>query len=103
MEPRDFLKFDKMLTPIIIQVLFWIGLVLSVLFGLGMIVAGFFSDAGGVGVLLGLFYLLLGPLLTRIYCEILIIIFKIHENLTDVKSLLSNRHVVPSVPPPDVT
>ena len=46
---EDFLKFRKMITPIIIQILFWIGVVLCVIVGIGEIVAGIDrpADSGG--------------------------------------------------------
>ena len=92
MEPRDFIKFDKMLTPIIIQVIFWIGVVVSVLFGLGMIFSGMRSMfGGGSAVFMGLVWLVLGPVMTRVYCELLIVVFKIHDSLVDIKTSLRER------------
>jgi len=40
---------------------------------------------GGTVVFMGLLYIIIGPIVWRIYCEILIIIFKIHESLEDIK------------------
>ena len=85
---EDFLKFKKMITPVIIQVLFWIGVAVSVIMGLGMIISG----RGGVAFA-GLLYIILGPIITRIYCEILIIIFSINDTLTDMKNLLKDKTI----------
>lgn len=82
----DFLKFDKMITPVIIKVIFWIGLVASVIIALGMIISGLGSRlGGGIEVLTGLVTLVLGPLMVRIYCELLIVIFKINDSLSEIK------------------
>ena len=82
----DFLKFDKMITPVIIKIIFWIGLVASVIIALGMIISGLGSRwGGGVEVLTGLVTLVLGPLMVRIYCELLIVIFKINDSLSEIK------------------
>ena len=92
MEPTDFFRFDKMITPVIIQVLFWIGVVASVLLGLGMVFSGMSSSfGGGSAVFMGLVWIVLGPIMTRVYCELLIVVFKIHGSLVDIKCLLRER------------
>ncbi|HNR30817.1 MAG TPA: DUF4282 domain-containing protein [Candidatus Hydrogenedentes bacterium] len=80
---EDFLSFRKMLTPIIIQVVFWIGVVVCVIGGLGAIIAG-----SGVA---GLFMLVLGPVLVRIYAELLILLFKMNDTLTDIKNAVESQ------------
>lgn len=75
---REFLSFRRMITPILIQVIFWIGVVVTVVGGLGLIIGG----QGFEGLLL----LLLGPLFVRVYCEILILLFRMNETLTEIKN-----------------
>lgn len=75
-----------MVTPLIIQVLFWIGVGLCVLVGLVNISLGAAAPyGGGKLVLSGVLYLLLGPLFTRIYCELLIIGFRILDTLRNIE------------------
>ncbi|MEE8323180.1 MAG: DUF4282 domain-containing protein [Candidatus Bathyarchaeia archaeon] len=70
---NEFSSFKKMITPTFIQIIFWVGAAVIAIVGLYMMVrADFF---------LGLIYLVLGPVVWRIYCEILIVLFKIHENV----------------------
>ena len=86
---EDFLKFRKMITPVIIQILFWIGVAGSVLGGLIVIATSFGSSgSGAAGFLAGLLMLVLGPVFVRVYCEILILLFKINESLVDIKDNL---------------
>ena len=85
---EDFLKFKKMVTPVIIQILFWIGLITCIILGIVSIAVGVTSHAGGTTVLKGIGWLVLGPIGVRIYCEILIVIFSINNTLTDLKNLL---------------
>ena len=83
----DFLKFKRMITPLIIQVLFGIGVVLCVIMGLIQVVAGLNADfGGGLAVAMGLLFMALGPLAVRIYCEILIVVFSINDTLTDISN-----------------
>ncbi len=76
---EDFLKFKKMVTPVVIQILFWIGIVACVIGGLLTM---------RNSVIQGLLVLLLGPLGVRIYCELLIVLFSINDTLTEMKNLL---------------
>lgn len=76
---RDLFFFDSMLTPKIITFVYWIML-------LGTLVSGLttmFTEYGG-GVLMGLLIIVGGAVTTRIWCELLIVLFKIHENLQKI-------------------
>ena len=93
---KDFLEFRTMITPIIIQIIFWLGVAACIVMGLIFIVAGIKYDArSGVA---GFAILILGPVVVRIYCEILIVIFRINENLTEIKDNLEERRVAPPAP-----
>ncbi|OCA88899.1 DUF4282 domain-containing protein [Pseudobacillus wudalianchiensis] len=82
----NFLSFDKMITPTIIKIIFWVGVVMSVLSGLSMIITGFNSYYGsGFAVLTGLLTIVLGPLLVRVYCELLILFFKMHDSVKNIE------------------
>ena len=88
----DFIKFRKMITPIVIQVLFWVGAVVAVLFGLGTMATSFGRYGGGaVAFLGGLLIMILGPVLVRIYCELLILFFRMNETLTEIKNGLAKK------------
>ena len=84
----DFLSFRKMITPIIIQIIFWIGVAVSVITGLGTIIAGIGDYGGGLAVLGGLATIIFGPIVVRIYCELLILYFRMNETLTDISNKL---------------
>ena len=89
---EDFLRFKKMVTPIIIQILFWIGVISYVIVGIVEIAVGVTShSSGGTTVLKGISWLVLGPIGVRIYCEILIVIFSINGTLIDLKNLLKRQ------------
>ena len=71
---QDFLTFKRMVTPIIIQILFWVGAVFSVVYGL------YTMTQGGMAIVLGLMMVILGPIFVRVGCELVIIVFRIEEN-----------------------
>ena len=84
----EFLSFRKMITPIIIKILFWIGVVLVVISGVSFIIAGASErSGGGLLVLAGFLLILIGPIIVRINCEILIVVFNINERLAEIKLL----------------
>lgn len=88
----DFWAFRKMITPAIIKVIFWIGVVLCVISGLVLIVGGTTTPYGGGGqVLAGVLFLLLGPLFVRVWCEVMMVLFRIHETLTEIKKNTEQR------------
>jgi len=83
---HEYLTFRRMITPVIIQILFWIGVVLCVIGGIIGIVQGAGAEYGGGRlVLFGLLTLFLGPVFVRVYCELIIIFFRIHDTLTEIK------------------
>jgi uncharacterized protein DUF4282 len=74
----DFISFRKMVTPVIIQVIFWVGVVVCVLGGLGSVIGG--------RALYGLFLIVLGPIIVRIECELLILLFRIHDAVQEIRA-----------------
>jgi len=92
---EDFLKFKKMFTPVIIQILFWIGVVGSVIMGIISIVGGASARYGGGGmVFVGFMLIIIGPIVSRVYCEILIVVFSINDTLTEMKNLLKGKTTI---------
>jgi len=81
----DFLSFRRMLTPLIIQVLFWIGVGVCAFAGLIIFVAGVSNNEAG-GALLGLLILILGPFAVRIWCELCMLFFRMNETLTGIRN-----------------
>lgn len=70
---KDLLFFNAMLTPKILTIVYWVLLVSVVLSGLyTLFMVSFFA---GIATIVG------GAIGVRIWCELLIVIFKIHENL----------------------
>jgi hypothetical protein len=80
---RDVFFFDAMLTPKIITFVYWLLLLIAVVSGLGSMFGGY----GGVTfakLLMGLGIMVGGAVGARIWCELLIVLFKIHENIKKV-------------------
>ena len=87
----EFLTFRKMITPVIIQVVFWVGVVISIILGLLSIAAGMSRFGSGALVIVGLLYIFIGPVVVRIYCELLILFFRMNESLSEIKNDLKRR------------
>ncbi len=86
---QEYLAFRKMLTPVAIQIIFWIGVAACIILALVMIVSGASAPVGGGGqVLSGILTLLLGPIAVRIWCELLIVVFRILDVLNEIQGKL---------------
>lgn len=77
---RDLFHFDSMLTPKIITFVYWLLLLFAVISGLGTMFSGFNGMSFG-SFLMGLATIVGGAVFARIWCELLIVLFKIHENM----------------------
>jgi len=78
---KNVLYFDKMLTPKIITLVYWVMLFAAIVSGL----VTMFSDFSIVNFLLGLVYAAVGAIGARIWCELLIVLFKMNEALQEVR------------------
>lgn len=95
---NEFLGFRKMITPVVIQIVFWIGVGVSALSGIGLMIAGAATSAeanrysgggggfpGGLLVFAGLVEMFVGPVLVRISCELTMVFFRIYETLGEIR------------------
>lgn len=76
---KNILFFENMLTPKIITFVYWILLILAVLGGLASMFSGTFG-----GFIMGLLYMVGGAVAARIWCELLIVLFKMNEALQEM-------------------
>lgn len=91
---KEFLNFDKMFTPLLIKIFYWISTVATLFASFAIIIGGVFGHSYNSGylVLFGILLMILGPIFIRITCELIIVIFKIHESLVDIKNKISIKH-----------
>jgi hypothetical protein len=73
-----------MITPIIIQIVFWIGATLFFIGGIATIAISY--DRGAGEIVGGIIFMILGPLWVRIWCEVIILFFRMNETLTEIKN-----------------
>ncbi len=87
---RDYLSFKRMITPKLVNVFFWVGTIISVVIGLGLFIISL-VNINSEGILIGFLTMLLGPLVIRIYCELMVVFFRINETLTDILHTLEQK------------
>lgn len=83
---KDFLSFRTMITLTIMQILYGVGAALITLFGL---ISMFRSNSeyGSClpgGFFVGLLIIIIGNVLFRVWCEIIIVLFRINKTLTNI-------------------
>lgn len=76
---QKMLFFNEMLTPSLIRLAYWLCLVVIVWNGLGHMFSGGFGN-----FLEGIVQIAAGVILARIVAELIMVLFKIHENLKKV-------------------
>ena len=81
---EEFLSFRKFITPVIIQVLFWAGVVLVIIASLITMGVGI-TQSDPAGAFAGLMMLVLGPIGVRVYCELIIVFFRVFDVLTEIR------------------
>ena len=79
--PGDFLTFRTMIAPVLIQVVFWIGVAACAVIGI--------MNIADEAVVPGIIILLLGPLVLRLWCELTILFFRMNQTLTDIRNRLN--------------
>lgn len=93
---KYFLTFDKFITPKFITVLYWLFILFHVVVGIAIMVMPsmnshpyYYHGGGGfsfTAFLLGLFYIAITLVLTRVICELILIFFRINENLEAIRN-----------------
>lgn len=84
-----FLTFKRMITPVLIQFFFWVGLIICIILGVYFVVVS--DDRTAESLIkraIGILLIFAGPIILRVYCELMILLFSIHSTLRDIKNNL---------------
>jgi hypothetical protein len=84
MNARNLFFFDAMLTPKFITFIYWLGLIGVVITGLGSIFMMGFRYVTFGGFVRGLLITIGGAIAVRVWCELMIVLFKINENVQKI-------------------
>ena len=83
-EYKGFWSFGLMITPVLINVIYIVGMVFITLSGvLSMFMIG--SQSVAIGVIAGLISIVMGNVLWRVWCELMIVIFRIFGTLKEIE------------------
>jgi len=80
---NKFFFFDTMITPKIITFIYWLLLLADLGYGLNSMFTGY-PGFTFTRFVMGLVYIVIGGVAVRIWCELLIVVFKINETLKDL-------------------
>lgn len=75
--------FESMLTPKIITFIYWLCLIGAVISGITTMFAGY-EGFTFMSFIMGILYIIGGAIGARVWCELLIVLFKINENLQNI-------------------
>jgi hypothetical protein len=80
---KDILQFKSLVTPIFVQIIFWVLTAMVVISAVSAIFHG--------QILTGIVALIIGPLVARIFCETMIVVFRIHDNVAAIKGIAEKK------------
>lgn len=80
MDWAEFLSFRRFITPLAIQIIFWVGVLFVVVAALTQMFASF------AAFILGILGIIVGIVAVRIYCELLILLFRIYDELVSLRT-----------------
>ncbi len=101
---KDLFTFDKMVTPVIIKILYLLGLlgglvfvIISVVNSLSVNDYGYMYDTsimspGNLGVVGAIFLYVVGIFVWRLFLEAVIVIFQIYRNLNESAEILRSMN-----------
>ena len=89
---QDLFQWDRFITPAIIKVFYWLAIALVILFGISGIFSALtmmaISPFGGFILLLAaLAGIVVGIIMSRISAELILIVFRINENLGAIRDM----------------
>lgn len=92
----DFLAFRLFITPVVIQILFWFGVLACIIAGLmgmyGAIRIAEYNFSGAVIPLLtAMAILVIGPIMVRVQCELTMVFFRMYDTLREIKDISRNK------------
>ncbi len=97
----DLFQFEKMVAPVVLKVVYWLGLVgivIWLLIALGAAVTMMDYNVGGglLGVLVAVVGSAFGVLVWRIMIEVYMVLFGIHQRLGEVRDALKGDKETPA-------
>ena len=81
MNVRDVFYFDSMLTPKVVTLVYWLLLLTALMGGIGSMFYTGFQYMSFSTFLRALVITLGGAIAARIWCELMIVLFKLNENI----------------------
>lgn len=82
---KSVLSFDAMLTPKLVTGLYYLLLLIALVSGVGVMFINAHTGVTVINALTGVLTIFFGAIGARIWCELMIVIFKINENLQFIR------------------
>jgi hypothetical protein len=79
----NLLKFEKLITPAIIQIFYFVGLIAVVIAGIWTIMQG--------SLIQGILIIIFGAIAVRVQSELLILFFRVYDKLCEINNNLKTR------------
>ena len=90
-QPGGFFSFRLMIAPILIKIIYVLGMIGVTIYGIVLIVEGAESSYHEELVYIGLLVIIFGNLIWRLICEGWILMFRMHDALVSIEKLLRQK------------
>jgi hypothetical protein len=91
---KNIFTFQTMWSTKLITLIYWVSLFVVVVFGLSVIFGGAGTEeAKEASILIGTGIILIGTVSARLWCEMFVVIFKIHDNLKVIADKIDVKKV----------
>lgn len=90
MNPKSLLGFKEFVTPSIMKVVYWVGIIGIAIVGLAQVIRGLKYDSA-TELFGGIFLLVLAPLYLRVLCELILVAFQISTDLSAMRFCTEKR------------
>lgn len=85
---KDFLGFEKFLTPALVKIVYWIGLAAIAISAIGTFFAAFTTYGGIRQIFAAILILVVGSIFWRVICEGIMLTFKMYDRMNDIRDRL---------------
>ena len=92
MNPKSLLSFKEFVTPSIMKVVYWVGIIGIAIVGLAQVIRGLKYDSA-TELIGGIFFLVLAPLYLRVLCELILVAFQISTDLSAIRYSTEKREI----------
>jgi uncharacterized membrane protein len=89
---KDFLNFKLLVTPQLVKILYVLLQLVVLLYAWLLASFNSLTEFSMMGVIYGLLIFLIGSICVRVVCELVMVLFRINDNLDEIKAMKESNN-----------